>query len=149
MIASELTRQIAQRSTTSPRNVLGFYASVLGIILAGAVGLVTTLATTSTYVACIPWVLGFSGFLIILTIISVLYINIKHPANLMLGQISGSEYAEINRVTILGNDMTGERQVLLAESGSVVETPSISPPLQVLPENAPKLMPDEGVGDNA
>ncbi|WP_284744598.1 hypothetical protein [Amycolatopsis sp. RTGN1] len=148
MAAGELTRQVAQRSTTSPRNVLGFYASVLGIILTGTVGIVTTLATTDTYVACIPWVLGFSGFLIVLTIISVLYINIKHPANLMLGQVSGSEYAEISRVMVLGNDMAGERKVVIAESGVVADSPPPGHLGRALPEDFPTVTPDEGA-DNS
>jgi hypothetical protein len=104
---------MAQRHTVNPRTVLGFYATVLVIVLSGACTLTGILATTDTLTWLIPWLLAFCGMLTLGCLTAIFYINIKHPANLMLGQITGMEYAEISRQTILGNDIEGERTVYI------------------------------------
>lgn len=101
---------VAQRHTVNPRTVLGFYATIISVVFAGVLASVTTLAINDVATWLIPWILGV-GFMIVISVIGVVaFINIKKPANLMLGQISGREYAEISRVT-LGDDQSGERVV--------------------------------------
>jgi len=110
----EFTRAMARRQTVNPRTVLGFYATVLLIVVSVICTLTTILATTQTATWLIPWILGFGGLLIVATLAGTFYINIKLPANLMLGQITGTEYAEISRQIILGNDTQGERTVVVS-----------------------------------
>ena len=104
---TELTRAVATRQTINPKTVLGFYATILGLVLAACSALVAALTISKVSVWLVPWILGFTGLLTVLLITAVLVINVKAPAKLMLGQVSGEEYALITQVT-LGDSLNGQ-----------------------------------------
>lgn len=99
--------------------MLAFYATVLGLTLAATVGVVTALAWSRTATSAIPFVLCFGGLAFLLVLGSVLYINLRDPSRLMLGRVTGSEYAEIQHLR-LGDSQSGEREVPVTFSGSAV-----------------------------
>lgn len=111
---AQATRAVGERQTINPKNVLGFYATILGILFAGSIGLVGVLAATGQSTYLIPAVLAFTALTAVGVIVAVLVINVRRPANLMLSQVSGTEYVEIYRSTLLGDSVIGERQVAIA-----------------------------------
>jgi hypothetical protein len=119
-VTGEFTRAVAQRQTINPRTVLGFYATIILILLTASISMVTVLATTKTATEFIPWIISFTALGVLAIIGGVFYINIRRPANLMLGQITGTEYAEIHKQVILGNSSNGER--LATTTGSSEST---------------------------
>jgi hypothetical protein len=123
--------------------VLGFYATVLGLMLTAAVAAVGVLAATDTSTNLIPWLLGFAGAVVVLLLLGVFIVTLVDPSHLMLGQISGSEYVEIQRAT-LGDSTRGEHQVAII--GEEVQT-SISAVVaepQALPASAGEKKQEEG-----
>ncbi|WP_433355037.1 hypothetical protein ACQPYV_31920 [Micromonospora saelicesensis] len=108
----QITEAVGGRKTVNPRTVLGFYATVLGIALAAVVGATSVLAATKTATHLIPWVLGFGGFLLLLLLVAVFGVTLVDPSKLMLGQITGTEYAYIRQAS-LGSSTTGERIELI------------------------------------
>lgn len=109
-MVSELTRAFQRRQTINPRTVLGFYATVLGLLLTACVAGVAVLATTKTSTYLIPWLLGFAALMVLLLLGGVFLVTLNDPTKLMLGQISGMEYAEIRRA-VIGDSVTGERVI--------------------------------------
>ncbi|MBU2696213.1 hypothetical protein [Pimelobacter sp. 30-1] len=103
----EATRSVLSRSTESPRTILAFHAVVIGLILSFTVGVTTTLAVSGAAVWMIPWVVGV-GFLGGVGYAAAVFLVAKDdPSKLMLGQVTGTEYAEIQRV-VLGDSSSGE-----------------------------------------
>jgi hypothetical protein len=111
------------RKTINPKTVLGFYATVLGLVLATTVGLVGVLAVNNVATYLIPWLLGFSGFVFVALIAGVFIVSLKDPSKLMLTQVTGMEYAQIQTL-ILGDSSTGDRLEVVSalENGAVVAT---------------------------
>src|ERR1700678_2325646 len=107
MIA-ELSNAIRSRQISNPKTVLGFYATVLAILLSGDVGAIAVLATTRVSTFLIPWLLGFAGLNVFMLLAGVFIITLIDPSKLMLGQITGTEYAQIHRV-MLGDSDSGQR----------------------------------------
>jgi hypothetical protein len=105
---TELTNAIRSRQVSNPRTVLGFYAGVLAIVLAGDVTAVGVLASTKVAISLIPWLLGFAALLVLLLLAGVFIVTLVDPSKLMLGQITGTEYANIHRV-VLGDSDSGQR----------------------------------------
>jgi len=85
---------VTNRESAAPRTILGFLLGMYTVLLTGAVGSVIALASTDSSGA-IPYVLGFIGVLTVALIIAILAITWKDPTRLMLGQITGREYAAI------------------------------------------------------
>lgn len=108
------------RQTINPKTVLGFYATVLGLVLATTVGLVGVLAVNNVATYLIPWLLGFSGFVFVALIAGVFIVSLKDPSKLMLTQVTGMEYAQIQTL-ILGDSSTGDRLEVVSalENGAV------------------------------
>lgn len=120
-----MTQAVRGRQTINPRTVLGFYATVLGLMLTGTVAAVGVLASTKTYTTLIPWLLGFAGIMLFLLLSGVFIITLINPSHLMLGQITGTEFAEIQRTTTLGDSTHGERVVLLTDDDQAVEASTV------------------------
>jgi hypothetical protein len=99
---------IRARRTSNPKTVLGFYATVLGLLLSACVGAAFVLAETKTATYLIPWVLGFGALVFVMLVAGVFVITLTDPSKLMLGQITGSEYVAIHQA-VLGDSLTGER----------------------------------------
>ena len=104
------------RYTENPRTVLAFYATVLGLVLAAVLGCVWILASTGVRTGAIPWLLGFAGAVFVALVAGVFVVTLVDPSKLMLGRVSGTEYAEIQSVR-LGDSRTGERELAVAHSG--------------------------------
>lgn len=121
------TRAVVQRQTQNPRTVLGFYATVAGLFLSSDVAAIAVLASTDKYVGAIPYLL-LAGVVVFLTIVGgVFYLNVKAPPKLMLGQITGREYAQIEQIA-LGDSLRGERFAPAIEEGpQVLELPAGAP----------------------
>jgi hypothetical protein len=105
---TELTNAIRSRQVSNPRTVLGFYAGVLAIVLAGDVTAVGILASNKVATSLIPWLLGFAALLVLLLLTGVFIVTLIDPSKLMLGQITGTEYANIHRI-VLGDSDSGQR----------------------------------------
>jgi hypothetical protein len=126
-LISEVTRAIRGRQTINPRTVLGFYATVIGLLLAATVGGVAVLATTGHALHLIPWLLGFAGAAVVVLLIGVFIITLVDPSKLMLGQVTGSEYVAIQR-TVLGDALTGEHVELVGSVDEAIVTAEPSAP---------------------
>jgi hypothetical protein len=107
---------VRRRYTENPRTVLGFFATVLGLILAADIAAVATLAYADVKTGLIPWLLGFAGVVFVALVGAVLVIALVDPSKLMLGRVTGSEYAEIQRLT-LGDSRAGERELPVTQAG--------------------------------
>jgi hypothetical protein len=105
----ELTNAIRSRQISNPRTVLGFYAGVIALLLAGDVAAVGVLASAKIETFLIPWLLGFAGAMILLLLLGVFIVTLIDPSKLMLGQITGTEYADIHRITLGDSDSGGRR----------------------------------------
>jgi hypothetical protein len=105
----DVTTAVRSRQTINPKNVLGFYATVIGLVLGATVGAALVLAETHTSTNLIPWILGIGLAISVLVAVGVFIINLTDPSKLMLGQITGTEYVAIQRA-VLGDSLTGERE---------------------------------------
>ena len=122
------------RRTESPRTILAFHATVIGILLTFDLGVVVSLATTGAADWLIPWVLGIGFTCAVAYAVAVFMVAKNDPSKLMLGQVTGQEYAEIQRV-VLGDSTTGERTTPVFEGHVVAEpvkpgTIAMEPPRQ-------------------
>jgi hypothetical protein len=105
---TELSNAVRSRQVSNPRTVLGFYATVLAILLSGDIAAVAVLASSHVNTFLIPWLLGFAGFIVFMLLAGVFVVTLIDPSKLMLGQITGTEYAQIHRV-VLGDSDSGQR----------------------------------------
>jgi hypothetical protein len=116
----EVFKAIQSRQSSNPKTVLGFYGAVLAVILGGCVAAVWVLAVTHTMTSLIPWIFGAGAIVFVGLLITVVVINLVDPSKLMLGQISGIEYSEIQRAR-LGDSLKGEREVVLIHGVEALE----------------------------
>lgn len=107
-LIQDVTNGVRHRRTENPRTILAFYATVLGLVLAAIVGAVVALASTRIYVEAIPWLLVFGGALALLMLVGVFVVAHRDPSKLMLGQVTGTEYVEIQRLTVASNQSAGD-----------------------------------------
>lgn len=89
------------------QGVLAFYATVLGLVEAGVVGVTAILADKEELRYLIPWVLAFGAIVLVGLIGVVVVLNVRTPMKLQLGQVSGRELIEYEQMT-LGNSASGE-----------------------------------------
>ncbi|MFG2037530.1 hypothetical protein [Dactylosporangium sp. NPDC048998] len=108
----EVTEAVRGRQTINPRTVLGFYATVLGLLLAAVVSGSAVLASTKTATWLIPWLILFAAVMFVALIAGVFVITLIDPSKLMLTQISGTEYATIRKITLGSSE--SERTELIA-----------------------------------
>ncbi|MFL4475554.1 hypothetical protein ACIPVK_16280 [Paeniglutamicibacter sp. MACA_103] len=105
----QVTNAMRGRQTINPKTVLGFYATVLGILLFATVSVVAVLASNNVELWLIPFLLGFSGLLLLLLLAGVFVVSLIDPSKLMLTQVTGTEYAHIQETLILGDSNRGDR----------------------------------------
>lgn len=96
----EALRGVHSRRTENPKTILAFYATVLGLTLAAVVGLAGVLASTGTAIWLIPWLVLFGATLVVAALSAVFVVALRDPSKLMLGQVTGNEYVEIQRLTL-------------------------------------------------
>ncbi|MCH4813426.1 hypothetical protein [Vreelandella neptunia] len=107
MVPKEASHTIRNASYKSPKTILGFFAIVVGILIAGTsavIGLLSRVESLHTY---IPWILLFAAFVVVTVLVGVFVTAWKDPTVLMLGQISGHDYIENKKLT-LGDSNSGE-----------------------------------------
>ena len=105
---------VTNRESAAPRTILGFLLGMYTVLLTGAVGTVVALASADSSGA-IPYVLGFVAAITVALGVAILVITWKDPTRLMLGQITGREYAAIRRELTYGDDISGERKATVIE----------------------------------
>jgi hypothetical protein len=106
----QLSSAIAAKQTMNPKTVLAFYAGVLAIDIVGATTAIAVLAWSGKSIWLIPWILAVAVVIFIALVIAVFVLNIMAPAKLMLTQVTGREYMQIQQST-LGDSLTGEHPV--------------------------------------
>lgn len=117
-VLQHATRVIRRSQTESPKTVLGFFATTLAVLLTFIGIAIAVLARYQTYTELIPFLLFFGALAFIGLLTGVFYIILfRDPSQLMLGQVTGSEYAEIQRVQ-LGDSRSGERQLPIEQRGT-------------------------------
>jgi hypothetical protein len=104
----QFTRAIRSGEYKSPKTVLGFFAGMIGIAATVLISAIWLLERTPSLRYLVPITLVVFLMIFLFVLISVLVITMKDPSRLMLGQISGRDYAEIQKVT-LGDSSSGER----------------------------------------
>jgi hypothetical protein len=92
---------------SAPKTVLGFYAIVLGILAAAGAAAIKFLAGEPDLHHLVAPILVFVGAVIVLILLGVFAVTLKDPTKLQLGQITGREYIEAQRLT-LGDSNSGE-----------------------------------------
>jgi hypothetical protein len=117
MQIGEALRGVVQRRTEQPKTVLGFYAISSAVMFSGMIGLVSVLAITGSAVFLIPYLAITAVVLFVALMLGVFLINVNSPEKLMLGQVTGSEFVEIQRVQ-LGDSRSGERVELIPRGGA-------------------------------
>lgn len=105
-VAPQLAELVTRNSRTAPRTILGFVWAVLGLLATGAV--VVSLALIGRgEVSAACGVLAVPALACLAMLRTVLQRSDTNPEGLMLGQVTGSEYARIRRVT-QGDSSLGE-----------------------------------------
>lgn len=136
------TDMFRQRRTENPRTVLAFFGTAIGLVLAACVSAVAALASTGTSTYLIPWILAFGALVSVLLVLAILKIVLTDPSKLMLGQVTGQEYARIQQL-ILGDSTHGERSLLDATAIPQVATPASPFEPSELELDAPRQEQDE------
>ena len=116
-LVKQAVQAVASRESAAPRTILAFLLGMYTVLLTCAVGTVVALASTDSSGA-IPYVLGFVALITVALSIAILVITWKDPTRLMLGQITGREYAAIRRELTYGDDLSGERRATIIEGPS-------------------------------
>jgi len=120
---NEVTRAFMSRRTVNPRTTLAFYATIVITLVVGTVTACGVILSSPELYYLVPWILVVGTVSSLATVGGVFYINISKPQNLMLGQITGDEYARIERVTPLGDSLRGERPVVVHVPDNDVREP--------------------------
>jgi hypothetical protein len=84
------------------------------VLLTGSAAVIVALVSTGSS-SLIPWVLIFAAAITIALGVAIITITWKDPSRLMLGQITGREYAAIRRELTFGDDVSGEHRTSLVE----------------------------------
>jgi hypothetical protein len=106
---AQFTQSFLSKKSVTPKTVLGFYATGLGIGLAACTSTITVLAVTGAAPELLPWVAGFGGGLLVLLLGGVYVINWRDTSKLMLSPVTGIEYSAIQQGVVLGDSVTGQR----------------------------------------
>jgi hypothetical protein len=107
---------------------------------------VAVLARTSEFHALVYIVLGVTLAFALGIVGSVLLIALKDPTKLMLGQVSGKEFIEYQRLT-QGDSLAGEFVETVAYRGSAAAVAREPLSVPVTLEASPALEPVSGVSD--
>jgi hypothetical protein len=113
-LVRQAVEAVTSRESSAPRTILGFLLAMYTVLLTGSAGVVIALVSTGSS-GLIPWVLAFAATITIALSVAVLTITWKDPTRLMLGQITGREYAAIRRELTFGDDVSGEHRTQLTE----------------------------------
>jgi hypothetical protein len=104
---NEVTRAVRKGEYTAPKTILGFFAIMISIAASTTVAAIGLLAGNARFGYLIPIILIIFVFIFLLVTITIMRIAWKDPSKLMLGRITGKDYAVIQRLT-LGDSNAGE-----------------------------------------
>ena len=124
---ADIFRAVASRSTTNPKTVLAFFGTVIGLLLAAAIGASVALKGSSLQ-SMVPIIWIVAGSVVVLLVIGLFVVMLLDPTKLMLGRVSGQEYMAMHR-TVLGDSVYGEQVAIVSTS-----TPGVSAPTTALLE---------------
>jgi hypothetical protein len=119
-VLTEVTQSVAGRKTLNPKTVLGFYATILGLLFTFTVASASVLAFSGRSLYLLPWLFGFAAAGGVALVAIVVRINLSDPEKLMLGQVSGTEYVQISHQK-LGDTVSGERTLLTPSVAGAAE----------------------------
>ena len=113
----EQVQSMFSRKRDSPKNILGFFGTLLAIWVVGSCTAIIALAKSRTETRMIPWIWGFAALFLLIMYISVFVVMLKNTSKLMLGNVTGSEFIAIQRNIKLGDSESGLREVVYREVG--------------------------------
>jgi hypothetical protein len=116
MGASEGVEAITSASYRTPKTVLGFFAIIVGLVIAGASTVIAVFSRQTDLYALIVPVLVFVGFVVLAVLGGIFVTAWKDPTILMLGQVTGDIYIQNRRLT-LGDSTAGEFTEEIAPMG--------------------------------
>jgi hypothetical protein len=127
-------QSVTSRKSSQPRTILGFLFAIYSAVTAAAVAFTVALVGTRS-----SWLIGFIVAYVGLTgvglLIAVMRQASKDPTGLQVGQLTGSEYESIRRLT-LGDSSSGERIEILRPSGDdVIDGTSEEPTHEIEPRS--------------
>jgi hypothetical protein len=102
----------------NPKTVLGFLATVVGIAVVGCTAAGTALLLNDKVLWLVPIVFAFGALLVVGVLVGVFLILFKDPSKLLLTQLSGTEYLDIQRGLVLGDSASGEQVVHVPQSAN-------------------------------
>ncbi len=112
-------QSITSRRSSQPRTILGFLFAIYSALTAAAVAFTIALVGTGS-----SWLIGFIvayvGIIGVGLLIAVMRQASKDPTGLQVGQLTGSEYESIRRLT-LGDSSSGERIEVLRPGEDIIE----------------------------
>lgn len=118
-LVHQAMQSITSRRSSQPRTILGFLFGIYSALTAAAVACIIALVGTGS-----SWLIGFIALYIGITgiglLIAVMRQASKDPTGLQVGQLTGSEYESIRRLT-LGDSSSGERIEILRPGEDVIE----------------------------
>lgn len=123
-----MSREISRGTYTRPKTVLGFFGIVLLILVGGVVALSGVVGRYSLPHGLIWGALAFTAVIFVLILIEVFGHLRRDPTHLMLGEMSGQEFTDYQKMT-MGDSLTGE----VIET-SPVQEPSGSRDARSLPQ---------------
>jgi hypothetical protein len=130
-------QSITSRTSSQPRTILSFLFAIYTAATTAAVAFVVALAGTGS-----SWLIGFIVAYVGITgvglLIGVMRQAAKDPTGLQVGQLTGSEYASIRRLT-LGDSSSGERVEIVRADEGVIEgsaSDEATGQIQLPPESA-------------
>lgn len=95
------------KSREAPKTIVGFLVAIYGILMTASAAVAIGLATSNKSELVI-YILIFAALATVALGVAVVVITWKDPSRLMLGQVTGREYAAIRYIT-QGDDTSGER----------------------------------------
>jgi hypothetical protein len=94
---------------STPKTALAFYAGLLVIVVAAVAVAAGICATSSSLHYLVPWVLLFGAVSLVVIVGVVIWLNVKDPSKLQLGEVTSRDYVQIQQAkAIRGNSIGGE-----------------------------------------
>lgn len=114
----EVNELVRSRQSSQPRTILGFLFGMSTLIMSAAVVISVAFIESDSSAIAVS-IIGVAALVVVTIIVAVIRQARSDPAGLMLGQITGSEYEAIRRLT-LGDSAEGER-VETVTTGFVID----------------------------
>ncbi len=118
-IVPQMIHSIASRTSTQPRTILGFLFGIFLVLATTAIIVAVALVGTGS-----AWLIGLILLAVWLTgiglLVGVMRQASKDPTGLQVGQLSGSEYESLRRLT-LGDSLAGEHVEGLGGGDTIIE----------------------------